>query len=209
MEVNKIDPAALLGATLAGVLGVMMAEGPFNLFEVPIGLTLFAILITFDAPLKRSFGASVVFASSCGLAAYITFGYWLEVAHAPGAYAPNNTFSYIPHDRALVYWFIFAAASCVVDQLRISILRRVEEVAVTPSSSLPPVNTSAEAGERSVEIPQPSAETLRAPVLSTAPTSAGGNRTGGRTVMAADRVVIAVGLGISLGAALKSLVCRK
>src|SRR5690348_8207328 len=75
---DHIDAAALAGAVLAGVLASMVPDGPFQLMNVPLGLTVLALLIAYIGKRERTVGKTIAFSAVVAYSSLLLFGFLFE-----------------------------------------------------------------------------------------------------------------------------------
>ena len=107
-HLQRVDPAALLGAAVAAVLTITLAEGAWWWLDVIIGITLgfvlFAYAPTLSAQPKLARRQAAAFGGVAGLCVVLVFGYPLQWAlqsqHRPGcAQQVSQEFAQEPPSR--------------------------------------------------------------------------------------------------------------
>jgi hypothetical protein len=76
---EHIDSAALAGATLAGVLAVLVPEGPFDWTGPVVGITLLALIYAYIWRGRRTRAQSVAVAAVVAFCSLLIFGVFLEL----------------------------------------------------------------------------------------------------------------------------------
>jgi hypothetical protein len=75
---QTIDPAALAGAATAAALAVFLQAGPFYPLNGCFGISLLAILLTYELKRYRTRWQSVAFGAVCALCALLVVGFVTE-----------------------------------------------------------------------------------------------------------------------------------
>jgi hypothetical protein len=78
IKLQTIDSAALAGAATAAALTVFSAPGPYVPMNAVIGLTLLAILLTYELRRYRSHWQNFAFGAVCALCTLLILGFLLE-----------------------------------------------------------------------------------------------------------------------------------
>lgn len=146
---QSIDPAALATASVAAIVSVMVAEGPFNILSWPISATILLILFAHDATPTRSRYESLHVAAVSAFAGMLIFAFPMELAFtickgaptkrclvgcdAPLPYVgtvcvnasePDNLDSAVPTVALFGAWLFSLAVVFAIDRFRVRRYRR-------------------------------------------------------------------------------------
>jgi hypothetical protein len=78
-KLQSVDPAALATASVAAIVSVMVAEGPFNVLSLAVGPTILLVLFAHDRDPSRSRGASLHVAAVTAFAGMLIAAYPMEM----------------------------------------------------------------------------------------------------------------------------------
>lgn len=78
MRHQTVDPAALAGAAIAAAVAVFSVPGPFTPMNLVAGLTLLAILLTYELRRYRYKWQNLAFGAVCALCALMIVGFVIE-----------------------------------------------------------------------------------------------------------------------------------
>lgn len=135
MNEAKVDPAALLAATMAAVLAVELAPGRYTMFEMTIGLTLTIALINYGWPSVTSRDSAIVFACATGFGLFVVTASVLDRAYEfmPRRSEKPSVGIAISEDYQAAWWlgasFVSYVAYCI------SRWRRRERPVPTPATT--------------------------------------------------------------------------
>jgi hypothetical protein len=104
MDQEHVDAAALLGTALAVVLAIMVAEGPFDYMNVPVAMTVLAIIVAYQWNRPRP-SRIQSFALSCTIALVSTLivGVLAEIYATQGFELEGTTKCQSPEIASIMY----------------------------------------------------------------------------------------------------------
>ena len=134
---QTVDPAALAGAAIAAAVAVFSVPGPFTPMNLVAGLTLLAILLTYELRRYRYKWQNLAFGAVCGLCALMVVGfvtefyrgdwrldYWVELIKEPRRSNVNEWY-------LLLWWLVLTCIFTIcgfLGRLRIPETRTSAEV---------------------------------------------------------------------------------
>lgn len=179
-KVGTVDPAALATASVAAIVSVMVAEGPFNSLSLAIGVTILLVLFVHDAEPQRSrresLHVSAVTAFGLMMLAAFPLELLFEIRSEPlrrcvssyqllsldeicfVAKRPDNVDSAVPPVILLAVWVLCLAAAFVVDRRRVRSASTLGELDTDAPKANPTASATAEPSGESLRIEYQSAQ---------------------------------------------------